>query len=313
MSRFAARAPHGAVASFVLVLVFFTAAPGLAVSLGAAGVYAGAALSGQMLFTISSGGTVVNGNIFVGDQGDTSTDLAFSGGGNINGTIYQQAGAGISISGGSTCNSTTCVPITLSSGQVSQISSDLAAALAQVSVLSATQSLGAVNFSDGNVHNIFSSGGTNVIDMTSLTLQGGSTLKLNGAASDFYIVRVGSMVLGDVTTGGNSIIDSDGVGAGHVLFVVDDNITMSGGRIDGTYVSVNGDITLSGGVHNGAYILKAAGHQLKFQSAPTVNFVQFVPEPSTASLFGIGLLGLAYRRRHSKVSSRREEGKGVWT
>ena len=36
MSRFAARAPHGAVASFVLVLVFFTAAPGLAVSLGAA-------------------------------------------------------------------------------------------------------------------------------------------------------------------------------------------------------------------------------------------------------------------------------------
>ena len=279
-----------------LVGTSLAASSALALSLESAGNYAAVALNGQLKTTISSGGTVVNGDIYVGNNPSANPDLDFSGGGQINGTIYADPNATINLSGGSTATGGT---IFLSSAASNQVETDVNAYLSQVSVLSADQSIGAVT---GNTTIIASQSGLNVIDATSFNLQGGSTLTVSGTASDTFIIRVSDTL----TTGGNSNIALDGgVTASNVVFVVANDITMSGGTIDGIFLSSGGNITLSAGVHNGAYILAGDGKQLKFQSAPTVNFVGGppavpVPEPSAALVFGMGLFVVSRLPRRAR-------------
>lgn len=140
--------------------------------------------------------------------------------------------------------------------------------------------------------------GLNVVDASSVNLQGGETITFAGNPGDFLVVRVSdTVILGDLITGGNSKISAGSLGPSGLLFVVGGDITKSGGVHDGTYISAAGNITLSGGVHNGACIVVGAERELESQSAPTVNHVEFVPEPSTALLVGLGLLLRALARR----------------
>jgi hypothetical protein len=271
------------------------ASSALALSLGSAGNYAAVALNGQQKFTISSGGTVVNGDIYVGNNPSGNPDLDFSGGGAINGSIYADPNSTINISGGSAASGGTIV---LGSTQSNQVSTDVAHFLSGASVLSADQTLGAVS---GNTTIIATGSGVTVIDATSFNLQGGSKLTLSGTAGDTFIIRVS----GNLTTGGNSNIVLDGLAASNVVFVVAGDVTMSGGTIDGTYLSSGGNVTLSSGIHNGAYIVAGNGKELKFQSAPTVNYVGFtggapVPEPSAAIIFGMGLCVASQLRRRAR-------------
>jgi hypothetical protein len=273
------------------VLLCGSTAQAIVIDLGAAGVFAGANLNGTNKFTISSGGTVVNGNIFVGNT-SASPDLDFSGGGTINGTIYKDPSATVNISGGSSATGGT---VTLTAAQSNQVTTDLNAALSIINGLTVTQTLGIIS---GNT-TITRTANLNVIDATSINEQGGSTLAFSGSASDWFIVRVS----GTLTAGGGSTIDADGVGNGHVLFIVNGDINSNGNsNLDGIYISTDGAIIVSGGTHYGAFIEAGTDKELKFQSAPTINFEEFqpVPVPPSALLLGSALMGLVGLRGFRK-------------
>jgi len=286
-----------------LAILFFSgaaflggsAAQAVVIDLGAAGVYAGANLYGTNEFAISGGGTVINGNIFVGDTANFS-DLYFSGGGKIKGTIDKAPDATVRTSGGSSATGGT---VHLTAAQSAQVTTDLNAALSNINGLSATQTF-STQIKGGTIS---STTNTNVVDFTEgMYLSGGSTLTFSGGANDWFIVRVGKSLM----TTGDSNIYADGVGAGHLLFVVNGDVSMYGGTIDGTYISTNGSMQAHRGTHYGAYIQASPGKTLKFMSDPTVNFEGFqpshVPIPGSVLLFGTGLLGiglLGWRRRRN--------------
>ena len=265
----------------IVVLVTASAASANTIDLGAAEDYSGLGLDGVPI-TISSGNTVVAGNIGVGVNGS----LNFSGGGKIKGRIDKDSTASSNISGGSSAaggiDTVNMAPIATAATNAATHYGSLAPTSTLASILSTSHLTG--------------SGGQNVIDVTGdINLQGGSTLTLTGTSADTFVFDID----GSMTLGGGSKILLDGVWPFQVLF----NLVGTGKAVNlngnsdsaGIFLDVKGDIIVSGGVHSSEFV---SGTNLTFQSGPQINQL---PLPTTA-LGGVALLGglgLARLRRNA--------------
>ena len=242
-------------------------------NLGVAAGFAGIGLTGVPV-TISSGNTMITGNIGVSSGGN----LNFSGGGQITGTIFNDPGAAApNISGGSAA----------SGGVVSQSMAAIDAAALNAyntgTALTPTSNVGSI----GNGASFTAAGTSTVIDVANgVSLSGGGTITLNGNASDFFVFNVSN---GINMSGGSSIV-LNGVLPGHILWDVigsggSSSVQLNGNSdSDGTYIAPNADIVVSGGVHSSEFI---SGTKLTFQSGPHISAVP-LPAPLAA---GVGLLG----------------------
>jgi hypothetical protein len=281
-----------------------------AVTLGAAGGYVAATLNGNLEFVISSGATSINGDIFVGN-GSSATDLKFSGGGSITGTVYKDPSATTSLSGGSAA---TGGIVALTAAQSAQVKTDVLVAVATISALAASPTQTFSSITDNLIIN--RTGTVNVIQVTNnIQLQNTETLTINGQPGDVFIFNV----LGKILTSGTGHIDAVGIGAAQVLFAVGQGISMlSDGITDGTYIVANGGIRISNGTHYGAFIQGGANSKLRIDSGVELNFAGFtlppsptapvVPVPGSVPLFVSGLALLGWLARRGKRVNPSSEG-----
>lgn len=262
--------------------------------LGGALNYAGLELNAAKTFTISSGNTIVTGNIGVAANGT----LNFSGGGTVTGEVDAGSGAKVTISGGSVADGGTVEP----DAGLAAIISQAYSAATYYSGLSATQTFGNIGAST----TFTGSGGLNVIDVNgNINLQGGSALTLTGGANDQFVINVDASSGVDLTLGGGSSIVLNGISANQVVF----NLVGTGTQLNsngnsltnGVFLAASGDEVISGGVHDSDFI---SGGALTFQSGPHITEVpaiSAVPELSTwlMGLGGLALLALLHRRLRS--------------
>ena len=162
--------------------------------------------------------------------------------------------------------------------------SDLLSLSSTSAALTPTQTFGDIT---GN-QTITGNGGKNVISVSSIQLNGSSTLTLSGTSSDTFVVNVS----GKLALTGTSSIQLNGVAPNNVLF----NVTGSGqdvaftGKSQGNglflapnrAVSVTG-ATIDGGIYAGGNIAIVSGAKI----------ISGVPEPSSLALASIGLFSLA--------------------
>lgn len=236
---------------------FVAATTGLAQlpSLGSAADYAVIGLD-DVDTTISSGNTVVHGNVAVGSNGE----LDFSGGGKVCGRLDHDAGTPINLSGGSEVIEGAFI---IDMSAINADARDAAAEAAALPVTLAVEELTADAIMTGN-------GGLNVIDVAFDVSVSSGLLTIIGNATDAFVFNVhGAMKF----SGGAEVV-LDGVNPGQVLW----NILGTGQRVDfsgnsiinGTVLAVDRSITVSGGTVTGAII--SGGDELKLQSGPTVNY-----------------------------------------
>jgi hypothetical protein len=145
-------------------------------------------------------------------------------------------------------------------------------ASAQIAAMPSTQSLGAVS----NSATINGNGHINVIKLTSLQLDGSSSLTLKGGANDFFFINDS----GKFAMTGTSSIQLNGVQQNHVLF----NITGSGEQVaftgksvgEGTFLAVNRDIAVSGATVVGQ-LIGGYCHNVSITSAAQICGCPFQP------------------------------------
>ena len=191
------------------------------------------------LFTTGSvadnGGNVINGGMAIGGSGYSLN------GARIGGTLYLNTG----ITGSS--NGTYPTGGTVVTSLASAIS-NVDAASSAVAGFVATQTLGSVT-DNGSTTTLNGNGGTNVVDITSLTLNGGE-LAIHGSASDVFFINV----TGSVNFNGGSIVLSGGVTAANVLINLESGGSFNGSTLSGTILATSSTVNFNGGTLSGQVI-----------------------------------------------------------
>ncbi len=211
--------------------------------LGSAANYAVVAPNG---FNINGPGTI-NGDVASGNN-TVLTNPAV-----INGKVFYSG----SISGNSNPTGGEV------STNLSQVFADAKSAQTKAFALPATQTFGNISGST----TINGNGGTNVINLSGISLSNGA-LTLNGSASDVFILNVS----GSLTSSNSNIAISGGLLASHVLINVSGNVTITGGgpnNFYGTILDPNGAVT----VHDKLLTGEVIGNTITDTSGFSVNFI----------------------------------------
>ncbi len=181
--------------------------------------------------------------------------LQITGGGQVTGTLIQDPTAKVQLSGGSAIANT----IVESTAQIQS------AAIAEANLVASlipTQNVGAITHST----TITGTGGRNVIAVSQVNLQGGSTLTISGGPNDSFFFQVAQ----GFTLGGGSKIVLNGVSPNNVLWYFPGSgpINTNGNSdTQGIFLGLTVSVTISGGVHNSEFI---SGANMTFQSGPHI-------------------------------------------
>lgn len=144
------------------------------------------------------------------------------------------------------------------------------------------------------------------IDASSFTFNNGNTITINGDAAGNSVVF--NITGGDITFGGGIVLN--GLSADQVLFNVADgsNLAVSTDQamMQGIFLDPAGTMSLENSVLNGRFYGSGGGAMHISSSTLIDPLPGSVPEPSSVSLFGCGLLGLlamARVRRAARVTA----------
>jgi len=245
--------------------------------------------------SISSSSTV-SGNLGIGPSGV----YIKSGSGNVIGNVLLSSGDAKLITGSGSPGTL------LLNSNLSQAIADALQASSDAAALSPTQVLGNITTSQ----TLTSSGNVNVVSLTSINLSGSKTLTLSGSATDAFIVNISG---GFGLSGSSAIALSGGLTPNHVLF----NLPTSGTSIVffadevGTLLAPHRDFTLHGASLLGAVLANdiqvTSGGQVSqeswFDAPPTPNPTPTIPEPHSAILLGLGLVGFLFLKPQQHVAS----------
>jgi hypothetical protein len=178
--------------------------------------------------------------------------------------------------------------------------------------LAATQTLSGITTAGST---IAGNGGVNVIDVNGNITK---AFGLSGGANDYFVFNV----TGSLNVGSGAIADITGTGvtANHIIFnfigsgIV--NTTVSD-TLYGTLLSVNGNYTYNLdsvaygaaiNLYDGANAIKGSSDQVQYGKVGSTNYtfsgITAVPEPSSITLMGMGVMGLtgAAIRRHRRLA-----------
>ncbi|MGH7135890.1 MAG: beta strand repeat-containing protein, partial [Pirellulales bacterium] len=214
---------------------------------------------------ISGSNTTINGNLGLGPNGTQNFST-----GTINGNYDVDPTAD------NTHTNSVAVAASTSVTDLSGAVADAETASTAIAGMTATQSLGAITGSS----TITGDGGVNVIDVSSISLSGTSSLNLSGGPNDvFYINDPGDFVMTDSST-----IGGVGVTPSQVIF----NITGSGNAVSfsgssvggGTFLAIEREIDVAGAIVNGAMI-GGENANVSLTADAEINYHEFVP-PSTS-------------------------------
>jgi hypothetical protein len=284
---------------------------GFLIPLGEAGNYAVYGIGVAMTPVVGGGGSLITGDVAVGNTGS----LTVGGGSQINGNLVLGIGASFTPSGATpsggfvTGTTTTNHDFTSAETALHAASTNYAAEMPDQTFTNITSPT-TISATDSN-H-------VTIIDVGSINLGGSSVLTLSGAANDFFIFNVS----GTFTMGGSASIT--GVDASHVLFNVTNNAPnnysvqlASGSHSIGTFLVPGSGVKVDGGsladpVLLGAIIGDGSGGSsgINLNSRAFVTQQSFqgpvVPAPRSLTLLGIGaavLLGCRWQRRPNSVTA----------
>ena len=183
------------------------------------------------------------------------------------------------------------------------VTKDLSGAVSDLTTLSATSAALTPTQTFGSITgptSITGNGGKNVINVSSITLNGSDSLTLSGTSHDTFIVNVS----GTLALTGTSSIKLNGVAPNNVLF----NITGSGQQVaftgksmgNGLFLAPDRPVAVTGAFITGGIF---AGGNISIVSGAKIT--SGVPEPSTlalAALGGVFCMGAVGRRWLKKTS-----------
>jgi hypothetical protein len=223
--------------------------------------------------SFQSSGSPVKGEMLL-HSGVASPNL--SGGATISGGVIQ----GSTVDDGLSSNGTT--DQLLAQAASDAISASNAANSKMATITSVTSVSSTTTITGG--------AGLNVVDLSSVNLNGGSTLTLSAPKGGTFIVNVAN---GFSLTGGSSVLLSGGLAPSDVLFNVlgtGSAVTINGGstsnvpnaQMSGILLAPNGSISLAPALYTGEII---GGGQIQLASGAEVQLPARIPEPAGLPLF----------------------------
>jgi hypothetical protein len=277
----------GVAAAFIAAFILGTADAATIPVLGTAGNYAVLGLANT---SIVNSLVTINGNEGVSQGGQLSNNAPSV----INGNVYEAASG--QYSGPGHLNGS----LNINAALLAQNDADAINAFSQATGLTATQTFGAIS----SATTITGNGGLNVIHINGDISLNNASLTLTGSSTDVFVLDVtGNINL--VGNGGLTVAGS--LNSADVLYALTGNSgsvnTHVGNSIYGTVIAPAYNFNLDG-TFNGELI--GGGGNITLKSGATVNaqpFVPGVPEPSTVTLIGSGLLALTARFRKYRRNS----------